>query len=91
MFKAFSFALAVTLCASGWSKAQAEVPPHYTFHNGNEILFDPPLVLSWGPVAFKYDKIGLSDVFTFSALVRSITPKCPKAVRDRVIRNVLGN
>jgi hypothetical protein len=91
MFKAFSFALAVVLCTSGWSNAQAEVPPHYTFHNGNEVLIDPPFVLSWGPIAFKVDKIGVRDVFTFSALVCSITPKCPKAVRDSVRRTVFGN
>lgn len=91
MFKAFSFVLAVVLCTSGWSKAQADVPPRYTFHNGNEVVFDPPLVLGWGPIAFKCDKIGLSDVVTVSALVCSITPRCPKAVRNRVLRNVLGN
>ncbi|MCP3461577.1 hypothetical protein [Bradyrhizobium sp. CCGUVB23] len=91
MFKAFSFALIVVLCTSGWSKAQAEVPQHYTFHNGNEVLFDPPLELGWGPITFKCDKIGLREVVAISALVCSITPKCPKTVRDRALRNVLGN
>ncbi len=91
MFKAFSFVLAVVLCTSGSSRAQAEVPLHYTFHNGSEIVFDPPLVLSWGPITLKYDKIGLGDVVTFSVLVCSITPKCPKKVRDQALRHLLGN
>ena len=88
MFRAFSFALAVVLCTSGWSKAQAGLPEHYTFDNGNEVVFDPPLVLSWGPITVKRDKIGLptwSEVATFSALVCGITPKCPKTV-SRALR-----
>jgi hypothetical protein len=89
MFRAFSFALAVVLCTSGWSEAQAGLPEHYTFNNGNEVLFDPPLVLSWGPITVKRDKIDLptwSEVGTFSAFVCSMAPKCRKMVGNRVLR-----
>jgi hypothetical protein len=88
MFRVFSFALAVVLCTSGWSKAQAGLPEHYTLDNGKEVRFDPPLVLDWGPITVKQDKIGLptwSEIVTFSAFVCSITPKCRKTVGNRVL------
>jgi hypothetical protein len=88
MFRAFSFTLAVVLCTSGWSKAQAGLPEHFTFENGSAVVFDPAVELSWGPFTYKRDKIGLptwSEVGTFSVFVCSITPRCRKTVGNRVL------
>ena len=89
MFRAFSFALAVVLCTSGWSKAHAELPErHYTVDNGKAVLFDPPVELGWGPITYKLDKIDLptwSQLGEFSVFVCSITPRCRKMVGKRVL------
>ena len=94
MFRAFSFALAVVLCTSGWSKAQAELPEHYTFENGKKIILSPPVELSWGPFTIKRSEIELptwTEIGTGFAFVCAPFPKCRRMVGgDRVLRK-LGN
>ena len=95
MFRAFSFALAVVLCTSGWSKAQAELPQHVTFENGKIILY-PPVEFGWGSFTYKRSEIELptwTEIGAWSAVICNPFPKCRRMVGDKVLRygNKLGN
>jgi hypothetical protein len=90
MFRAFSFALAVVLCTSGWSKAQAE-PQHVTFENG-KIILDPPVEFGWGAFTYKRSEIELptwTEIGVWSTAFCTPIPKCRRIVGDKLLR--LGN